>query len=49
MRPFWILRGLGGLTILFANLLFAVNIFNTIVLNPVKEKVVPGSEVKVMG
>lgn len=49
MRPFWILRGIGGLIILFANLLFVVNIFNTIVLNPVKEKTVSGSEVKVIG
>lgn len=32
MRPWWILRGVGGLIILFANILFAVNIFNTILL-----------------
>lgn len=37
MRPFWILRSLGGLIILFANMLFLVNMFNTIVLKPVKE------------
>lgn len=34
MRPWWILRGIGGLIILFANILFVVNIFNTIVLKP---------------
>jgi cytochrome c oxidase cbb3-type subunit 1 len=32
MRPWWILRGLGGLIILFANIIFAVNIFNTVIL-----------------
>lgn len=32
MRPWWILRALGGATILTANIIFAVNIFNTIVL-----------------
>lgn len=40
MRPFWILRGIGGLIILFANFLFVINIFNTIVLKaavPVRE------------
>lgn len=34
MRPWWILRGIGGLIILFGNILFAVNIFNTIILKP---------------
>lgn len=38
MRPFWILRGIGGLIILFANILFVVNIFNTIVLKHTKEE-----------
>lgn len=46
MRPFWILRGIGGVIILFANLLFVVNIFNTIVLEPVKEEQPVGAEVK---
>lgn len=32
MRLWWILRGIGGLIILFANILFVVNIFNTIIL-----------------
>lgn len=35
MRPFWIMRGIGGLLILIANIIFVVNIFNTIVLKPV--------------
>ncbi len=34
MRTWWILRGIGGMIILFANLLFAINIFNTILLKP---------------
>lgn len=32
MRPWWIWRGIGGLMVLFANLLFVFNVFNTIVL-----------------
>lgn len=32
MRPWWILRSLGGVIIVFANLLFAVNVFNTVIL-----------------
>lgn len=35
MRTWWILRGIGGVIILFANILFVINIFNTIVLKPV--------------
>ncbi len=35
MRVWWILRGIGGLIILFANILFAINIFNTVVLKRV--------------
>jgi len=38
MRIFWILRGIGGLIILFANILFVINIFNTIVLKPVTQE-----------
>jgi cytochrome c oxidase cbb3-type subunit 1 len=34
MRPWWVLRGLGGTTILIANLIFVVNIYNTIMLKP---------------
>lgn len=34
MRPWWIMRAIGGTIILFANILFVVNIFNTIVLKP---------------
>jgi cytochrome c oxidase cbb3-type subunit 1 len=45
MQPFWILRAVGGVIILFANILFVVNIFNTVVLKP-RESTVP-AEVKV--
>lgn len=34
MRIWWILRGVGGVIILFANVLFAINVFNTILLKP---------------
>lgn len=34
MRPWWILRGIGGAIILAGNLLFAINMFNTILLKP---------------
>lgn len=34
MRPWWILRGIGGLIILFANLIFAINVFCTVLLSP---------------
>lgn len=34
MRPWWILRGIGGAIILFATFLFAANIFNTIIRKP---------------
>jgi cytochrome c oxidase cbb3-type subunit 1 len=33
-RIWWILRGVGGIIILFGNLLFLVNMFNTIILKP---------------
>lgn len=39
MRTWWILRGIGGAIVLFANILFVINIFNTIVLKPVLKKV----------
>lgn len=32
MQPFWLVRALGGLIILIANILFMTNIFNTIML-----------------
>lgn len=38
MRFWWILRGIGGLIILFGNILFVVNIFNTVILHPVEEE-----------
>ncbi len=34
MQPFWMLRAIGGLIILIANILFVVNIYNTIMLKP---------------
>ncbi|MBS4164226.1 Cbb3-type cytochrome c oxidase subunit CcoN1 [Candidatus Protochlamydia amoebophila] len=37
MRDWWILRGLGGIIILIGNILFAINIFNTIVLEKPRE------------
>lgn len=37
MRDWWIMRGIGGVLILFGNLLFAVNMLNTILLKPVEE------------
>lgn len=35
MHVWWVMRGIGGLMILVANMIFIVNIFNTIVLKPV--------------
>lgn len=37
MHPFWVLRAVGGVIILFANILFVINIFNTIMLKPVQQ------------
>lgn len=37
MYPFWVWRAIGGTLVLFANILFAVNIFNTIVLKPIPQ------------
>lgn len=34
MRPWWWMRSLGGTLILFANILFVLNIFNTVMLKP---------------
>lgn len=39
MRPWWIIRGIGGLIILAGNIIFIVNIFNTVVLKPKDEAV----------
>lgn len=33
-RIWWIWRGIGGIIILFANILFVINVFNTVVLKP---------------
>lgn len=41
MRPWWILRGIGGLMILSANIIFVVNIFNTILLPAVPSQPKP--------
>lgn len=38
MRDWWILRATGGVIILFGNILFAINIFNTIVLKTESER-----------
>lgn len=37
MHIWWVIRGIGGLMILVGNLLFVVNIFNTILLKPSQE------------
>lgn len=34
MYPWWVMRAVGGLIVLFANILFVVNMFNTIMLAP---------------
>ena len=34
MRIWWILRGIGGIIILIGNILFAINLFNTVMLKP---------------
>lgn len=34
MRPWWIMRAVGGIIVLLANILFVINIFNTIILKP---------------
>lgn len=38
MRPWWIMRAVGGAIILFANSLFVINIFNTILLTARNEQ-----------
>lgn len=46
-RDWWILRGVGGLVILFGNMLFVVNMYNTIVLKAVSQPDTP-REVRAM-
>lgn len=41
LREWWTLRGIGGVIILFGNLLFVVNMYNTIVLKPITEPLTP--------
>lgn len=38
MRLWWWGRSIGGILVLFGNIFFAVNIFNTIILNPLPEE-----------
>lgn len=46
MHYWWLFRSLGGAIILFANIIFVINIFNTIVLKPgEKEEVIKGIKV----
>lgn len=40
MRTWWLLRSIGGMIILFANFLFIINVFNTIVLPARQERAV---------
>lgn len=35
MHIWWVLRAIGGLIVLIANILFAINVFNTVILKPV--------------
>jgi cytochrome c oxidase cbb3-type subunit I len=46
MRPWWWCRALGGVMILFGNLLFVVNIFNTVLLKPVTEESLTPAEAR---
>lgn len=41
MKPWWTLRALGGIVILFGNILFVINMFNTIILSPVTQVAQP--------
>lgn len=41
MRDWWMLRAIGGVIILFSNILFAINMFNTIVLKPTHQPSTP--------
>lgn len=46
MYIWWVLRGIGGVIILFGNILFLVNIFNTVILKPVHKPVEAAMKVK---
>lgn len=39
MYPFWVWRAIGGAIVLSANILFAINIYNTIVLKPAPQPI----------
>jgi len=39
MYPFWVWRAIGGAIVLAANIMFAVNIFNTIILHPEQKQI----------
>ncbi len=45
MRDFWWMRSIGGAIILFGNILFAINIFNTVILAP-REVAEPSKDLK---
>ena len=47
MRIWWILRGIGGVIILFGNILFVINMFNTIILAPAPNEKLSHSNSKV--
>jgi len=40
MRDWWIVRGIGGVVILFGNILFVINIWNTVFLQPAAKRIV---------
>jgi cytochrome c oxidase cbb3-type subunit I len=44
MRPWWTIRAVSGVIILFANILFAINVFNTIFLKGSKKQLRQGHE-----
>lgn len=46
MRNWWILRAIGGMIVLFGNLLFVFNIFNTIVLKAEPQDVKSPTDIK---
>lgn len=43
MYFWWVLRGIGGLIVFIANILFAINIFNTVLLKPREMELVPAA------
>lgn len=47
MKVWWIMRAIGGVVILFANILFAINLYNTVVL-PVRDSVREPNAAKVI-